>query len=230
MDYLPEDIPEGPLLDPVDTLSFLFLDGAGKSKLGFHMDTMQATPCTCSSDSLYPPGCYDVTGAEIILANGLWGDSYAREDCVLLAGHVSMHTVGPLTPSNPPPGELTDHQLALAGCPMLRGSLVHWSHGGASMKHVEGACEKWMKAVNKELACKSEPGGSFWQEEWSSVRMSLRMLVGSPPETGLVIPHGFRLWRPHAPHIEAVVGGFGLQLRLRGGAALVRRECKKRSS
>ena len=33
MDYLPEDIPEGPLLDPVDTLSFLFLDGAGKSKL-----------------------------------------------------------------------------------------------------------------------------------------------------------------------------------------------------
>ena len=86
MDYLPEDIPEGPLLDPVDTLSFLFLDGAGKSKLGFHMDTMQATPCTCSSDSLYPPGCYDVTGAEIILANGLWGDSYAREDCVLLAG------------------------------------------------------------------------------------------------------------------------------------------------
>ena len=103
MDYLPEDIPEGPLLDPVDTLSFLFLDGAGKSKLGFHMDTIQATPCTCSSDSLYPPGCYDVTGAEIILANGLWGDSYAREDCVLLAGHVSMHTVGPLTPSNPPP-------------------------------------------------------------------------------------------------------------------------------
>ena len=98
------------------------------------------------------------------------------------------------------------------------------------MKHVEGAREKWMKAVNKERACKNEPGGSFWQEEWSSVRMSLRMLVGSPPEPALVIPHGFRLWRPDAPHIEAVVGGFGLQLRLRGGAALVRRECKKRSS
>lgn len=214
MDFLPEDLPET-LPDPFTMFSFLFLDGGGKSRLGFHTDTKQAAPCACACDSLYPPLCYDFSGAELTIANGVWGDSYGRDDCVILAGHVAMHTVCALTPGKAPRVELT-------GCPMLRGSLVHWSKAGGEGG---GFCETWTNAVLQELASKN-PGGSLWVEKWSHVRRQSRFLMGMASMYD--VDPSFRLWRPDATHIVAIVGRLGLQLRLRGGAgAVTRRLCKR---
>ena len=215
IDFLPEDLPAS-LPNPFTMFSFLFLDGGGKSKLGIHTDTKQAVPCTCACDSLYPKGCYDFEGAQLTWANGVWGDSYGREDCVILAGHVSMHTVCPLTPPRVAPRE------ELAGLPMLRGSLVHWSKAGAEHG---GYCERWENAVQDEMAS-SNPGGSMWHETWSHVREQCRLLMGVYGK--VEVAAGFRLWRPDAPHIVQLVGKLGLVLRLRGGAA--KRRCKPRGS
>jgi len=166
MDFLPEDLPAR-LPNPFTMFSFLILDGGGKSKLGIHTDTKQANPCACACDSLYPVGCYDLEGAQLLWANGVWGDSYTREDCVILAGHVTEHTVLSLTPPGVAPRE------ELLGLPMLRGSLVHWSKVGGEDG---GYCERWENAVKDEIASKN-PGGSMWHETWSHVRSHVRLHV-----------------------------------------------------
>ena len=218
MDFLPEDLPDR-LPNPFTMFSFLILDGGGgKSKLGIHTDTKQANPCTCACDSLYPVGCYDVEGAQLLWANGVWGDSYSREDCVILAGHVTEHTVLSLTPPGVAPRE------ELLGLPMLRGSLVHWSKAGGEDG---GYCERWENAVKDEIASKN-PGGSMWHETWSHVREQCRFLMGLYGK--VEVATGFRLWRPHAPHIVQLVGRLGLVLRLRGGATAAKRRCKPRGS
>lgn len=227
IDVLPEDLPTE-LADPFDMLSFLFLDGAGVSKLGIHTDTDQLMPCVCSCDSLYPPGCYDFTGGEFSWANGVWADPYARNDAVIVLGHTTTHTVLPLTPS----GGVPDARPELRGCTMLRGSIVHWSKGG------QGLCEEWRELAARERA-DGAPGGRLWEQKWSTMRGCMQLLCGGVHEgvgtrrSSGMRPVGIPLWRPEAEHIARVVGG--LALRLRGGmgvgissGVVLGGKCKKR--
>jgi hypothetical protein len=126
IDVLPEDLPTE-LADPFDMLSFLFLDGAGVSKLGIHTDTDQLMPCVCSCDSLYPPGCYDFTGGEFSWANGVWADPYARNDAVIVLGHTTTHTVLPLTP---PREVFPTPDRSFVGVPCCAGPLCIGQKGG----------------------------------------------------------------------------------------------------
>ena len=77
----------------------------------------------------------------------------------------------------------------------------------------------------QEIASKN-PGGSMWVEKWSHVRRQSRFLMGMASMCD--VDPSFRLWRPDATHIVAIVGRLGLQLRLREGAgAVTRRLCKR---
>jgi hypothetical protein len=211
-----EHIPDE-LADPFDMLSFLFLDGGGTSKLGVHTDTQQLMPVVCSCDSLYPPGCYDFTRGEFFGANGVWGDPYGRRDAVVVLGHTTTHTVLPLTPS--PSGQVPFPELR--GCHMLRGSLVHWSHGGKEL------CHEWFRMVHEESESHGPPSGEFWRDVWREIRRSsMHVLAETGTEQAMRVTtrrhrdahggveHERPLWDPNDPCVVSVLGEHGQRLRL----------------
>jgi hypothetical protein len=198
------DEPDVPLKlkDPFDMLSFLHLDGGGNSKLAVHTDTDQVSPCVCSCDSLYPEGLYDVKGAELLVANGVWGEPYGRRDAIVLAGHTVHHTLLPLS-----------HGPRKDGLPMLRGSIVHWSHAGRELveewRHYAGEeAKEWGRGY-------TPPQGAFWNSIRSQSHMGMHMHLGGELEG----PHSHNeapLWQPDSPVLARVLGPVGLNLRLRG--------------
>mgnify|MGYP006936339883 CR=1 FL=1 len=131
------DLPEGPLREQWDVLSFLTLDSGGSSRLGVHVDTDQLYPCLCTCDSLYPPGYYDVQGGGLCLPDGVWVEEYSRKSAILLNGHTATHTVLPLSV---PDG---------VSMPMLRATIVHWSHAGKELVQEQEA----LMSREDELPC-----------------------------------------------------------------------------
>ena len=134
------DMPSGPLREQWDVLSFLTLDSGGDSRLGVHVDTDQLYPCLCSCDSLYPPGYYDVQGGGLCLADGVWVEEYSRRSAILLNGHTATHTVLPLSVPDGVSGREE---------PMLRATIVHWSHAGKELVQEQEA----LMSREDELPC-----------------------------------------------------------------------------
>jgi len=58
-------------------------------------------------------------GGELCFYNGMYADDYGPEGCLLLSGHRAVHAPLPLRPSGD-----------MSGMPMMRFSLVAWSHAG----------------------------------------------------------------------------------------------------
>mmetsp|Transcript_31882 Transcript_31882/g.74278 ORF Transcript_31882/g.74278 Transcript_31882/m.74278 type:complete len:524 (-) Transcript_31882:232-1803(-) len=228
-DVAPEQMPEHFRKDTWDVLSFLVVDSLGKSQLGIHTDTNQMQACLCSCDSMFAPGYNDYRGAELFFAQGMWAEAYDREDAMLCMGHESPHTI--LNFSVPP---------SLAALPMLRGSIVHWSHAGKEAINERDALMVWEASVKSSTG--SLPSGQLWDEAKAGLDLAVRECLGTGvaertcrkrPLEG-VAKEGKDcdcIFRPDSSHGRAVVGELGVQLRLRGGgrsSARLRKAKKKR--
>ena len=220
------DLPTGPLADRWDVLSFLVLDSTADSRLAVHVDTNQLYPCLCSCDSVYPPGYYDVQGGGLLAVDGVWVEEYGRRSALLMNGHTCTHTVLPLS--------VTDGRKE----PMLRGTIVHWSHTGRQLvdDHEELADREaelpsmYAESIGElvdQPDCVSQGGGVGFAERRRELYRNVRMAVGSEPEGRK------RRWSGGScedqddcsqPLSEvsleaggAAVGRLALELRLRGG-------------
>jgi hypothetical protein len=120
-----DEVPEDQIDPELDAellwkiLSMVVIDSGNKSRFGVHTDTPQIAPCLCTAESMYAPGFYDYTGGELCFYNGMYADDYGPEGCLLLSGHRAVHAPLPLRPSGD-----------MSGMPMMRFSLVAWSHAG----------------------------------------------------------------------------------------------------
>ena len=120
-----DEVPEDKIDSELDAellwkiLSMVVIDSGNKSRFGAHTDTPQIAPCLCTAESVYAPGFYDYEGGEMCFFNGMYADDYGPEGCLLLSGHRAVHAPLPLRPPGDRPG-----------MPMMRFSLVAWSHAG----------------------------------------------------------------------------------------------------
>ena len=101
----------------------------------------------------------------------MWAEGYGREDAVLLLGHETLHTVLNLAPRPVEEHGSDGPERAHDDEPMLRASIVHWSHAGK-------ACVQKRNQLIKLEPDGSAGGGLYWEQERDLLDVAVRTSLG----------------------------------------------------